>query len=179
MLTRVILRRCLMGLLLIVIGVFGIILSVMSITSGKAVGRRGNSAIPVLIFAVISVAAGIASIAVYFRSYRRLKIREPGLSDALLEFSEVQIDGRYFLFEDRMIDVYDPAVIYYNEVEALNTHEYYRRRGGRKYVLTIALMNGTLHKCIFWGGRFSILNSGQDASGQLYIELKHRCPYTV
>ena len=178
MLVSAVIRRRIGSILLMIVGTVGVVISVMLISNGRADDRGVRTVYPVLVISSLAVAASLGTIAVYVISYRKLKALEPGLSDALLTYSEVKIAGRYFLFGDRMIDLHDPAVIYYNDVDALNVHEYYTRRRGMKYVLTISLMDGNIHKCIFSGGSL-ILNYAAENSGQLYIELRRRCPYIV
>ena len=180
MITGIIRKKCSGSALLIVAGLIGLALGIYLISSGVTNTRKQrSSAYTLIVLSIPCMIAGIVGLVIWFAKLNRLREAEPWLSDDTLMKCETDVDGKYFIFSDRMIDMNDPKVIYYYNIDGLNIKHSYGSKGRIYFILLISLRTGGNVRITFRHRGFLTQEQTRAKVQMLYDALRQRCPYVV
>ncbi len=173
-------RRNSGSVILMVVGFIGLVGAIYFAASGAAdTVRKMRSAYSIMVCSVFCMLIGLISILLWFSKLNKVRSAEPYFSDELLMSCEASVDDLYFVFADRLIAMYEPRIVYFNEIYGLNITHSYGTKGRAGYRVVFNLADGSKFSCLF---RYRSLANGERArmlAESLYTEIKMRCPYVV
>lgn len=166
--------------MLFVFGLIGIAAAVFFTVYGEGgTYRKMRSMSSLFICSGLMILVGAGGAASWHIKLNRLRQEEPWLSDAALMTCETSIKGLFFLFSDRLIDLDDPKVIYYYDIDSLRVRHTYGRRGTGRFYVTVSLRDGSTVRCAFrYRGFFNEGGARADAE-TLCMMLRQRILYIV
>lgn len=105
--------------------------------------------IPVLCFGLAILQ--IYQIAQWLVLASRLEETEPDIKRGLLESAELSFLGLYFLYDDKLITLRRPAIVYYSDVASVRKHHFHRKKGGTFHII-ITGCDGIKNTLVFQHG---------------------------